>query len=96
MKSDAFEIHKPSLEHQLNGHRLTTAHILYHLPDYPEILQEFIWQHLDIAPQFPRLTAFLDFWQGKIDGKLHSVTIASCKTITPARYDVADAAFVLH
>ena len=27
--------------------RLTTAEILYHLPDHPGVLQTFIWQKLD-------------------------------------------------
>ena len=85
-----------SLSMQLAGHRLTTAHILYHLPDYPELLQEFIWQHLDIAPAFPRLHTFLDFWEQKIEGKLHSVRIACHKEITPTRYNIADSALSLN
>ncbi len=90
------ETHDNSLSMQLSGHRLTTAHILYHLPDYPELLQEFIWQHLDIAPTFPRLQSFLTFWENKIDGKLHSVRIAALNEVTPARYKLADAAFSIH
>ena len=44
---------------QLAGYRLTTAQIFYHLPDYPQLLQEFIWQQLDVAPDFPQLKKFL-------------------------------------
>ena len=61
------------LHQQLKGYRLTTAEILYHLPDHPHLVQSFIWQELDIAPQFPVLRRFLDFWEQNIDGKLHSV-----------------------
>ena len=43
----------------LRGYRLTTAEILYHMPDHPSVLQSFIWQELDIAPKFPVLTKFL-------------------------------------
>ena len=43
------------LEKQLKNYRLTTAEILYHLPDYPELLQTFVWQNLDLAPKFPAL-----------------------------------------
>ena len=57
--------------------RLTTAEILYHLPDHPSVLQTFIWQKLDPAPAFPELTRFLDFWQREIEGPLHSVRVAS-------------------
>jgi hypothetical protein len=46
---------------QLEHYRLATAEILYHLPDHPSILQSFIWQELDIAPEFPGLHKFLVF-----------------------------------
>ena len=57
-------------------YRLTTAQIVYRLPDDPEKLQTFIWQKFDIAPDFPELSKFLDFWRKNIDGALHSVTVA--------------------
>ena len=47
---------------RFRGYRLTTAEILYHLPDFPHDLQSFVWQHLDIAPAYPVLRRFLDFW----------------------------------
>lgn len=65
-------------------YRLTTAQIYYHLPDHPAFLQEFIWQDYDLAPKFPELTQFLGFWVREIEGKLHSVYVASQKLITPA------------
>lgn len=73
-------------EMMLKDYRLTTAEILYHLPDYPRFLQSFIWQNLDIAPQFPVLTKFLDFWEHEIDGKLHSVKVSSVQIVTPAKF----------
>jgi uncharacterized protein Usg len=60
-------------------YRLTTAEILYHLPDHPNLLQTFIWQDLDIAPQYPALNKFLDFWRREIEGSLHSVRVATAK-----------------
>lgn len=66
---------------QLHDYRLTTAEILYHLPDHPALLQSFIWQEYDVAPKFPRLRGFLDFWQREIDGRLHSVMVANQKII---------------
>ena len=69
---------------QLEGFRLTTAQIYYHLPDHPDLLQEFIWQHYDLAPKFPKLFNFLDFWEQKIDGALHSVYVAKKEIIGPA------------
>ena len=39
----------------VKDYRLTTAEIYYHLPDFPKLLQSYIWQEYDIAPQFPVL-----------------------------------------
>jgi len=72
-----------SLELQLQGYRLTTAEILYRLPDHPALLQSFIWQNLDLAPRFPVLNRFLEFWEKNIEGRLHSVIVANTRLITP-------------
>jgi len=81
---------------QLKDYRLTTAEILYHMPDHPDLLQTFVWQDLDIAPRFPVLHRFLDFWARSLDGKLHSVRVASTGLIQPAEFRFADAALTLH
>jgi uncharacterized protein Usg len=64
---------------QLRDYRLTTAEIIYHLPDHPDLLQSFIWQRLDVAPDFPELRRFLEFWSRNIEGKLHSVKIGQAR-----------------
>jgi uncharacterized protein Usg len=84
------------LERQLRGYRLTTAEILYHLPDHPHLLQTFLWQHLDIAPEFPVLHRFLNFWVRNIEGKLHSVKVANASIISPGEMRYAGFAFNLH
>jgi uncharacterized protein Usg len=61
---------------EIAGFGLTTASILYRLPDFPELLQTFVWQRYDIAPRFPELQRFIDFWEREIEGALHSVTVA--------------------
>ncbi len=61
----------------VKDYRLTTAEIVYRLPDHPEILQSYIWQAFDVAPAYPELKKFLDFWRRELDGKLHSVRVAS-------------------
>lgn len=71
------------MEMMLNGYGLTTAQILYHMPDHPHLLQTFIWQHYDLAPKFPALYRFIDFWREKLDGPLHSVTYTHCRLIAP-------------
>jgi uncharacterized protein Usg len=71
-------------------YRLTTAEITYHLPDYPHILQNFIWQEMDMVPDFPALKRFLSFWQRNLEGKLHSVKVAAAPLVRPAEFRFAD------
>jgi uncharacterized protein Usg len=85
-----------SLIFQLKQYRLTTAEILYHMPDHPALLQSFIWQDLDLVPEFPVLRKFLEFWNRSLDGQLHSVKVASTGLISPAEFRFADAELRLH
>ena len=73
-------------EPQLRDYRLTTAEILYHLPDHPALLQSFIWQHLDRAPDYPNLRRFLEFWQKNLEGRLHSVRVGQARLGGAARF----------
>lgn len=84
------------LHAQLGGYRLTTAEILYHMPDHPGLLQTFVWQALDLAPDYPRIQKFLEFWEREIEGRLHSVRIAGADIIKPAEVNTCDASFTLH
>jgi uncharacterized protein Usg len=72
-------------ELQLHGYRLTTAEIIYRLPDHPALLQSFIWQKFDLAPDFPELRKFLEFWSRNIEGKLHSVNVKQSSRTAPNR-----------
>jgi len=85
-----------NLSIQLRGYRLTTAEILYRLPDHPAMLQSFIWQELDLAPRFPRLSKFLHFWETSLDGKLFSVRVASCGLISQSELALVGREFALH
>lgn len=71
-------------------YRLTTAEILYRMPDHPSMLQTYIWQEYDLCPKFPELYKFLDFWHRDLDGPLHSVYIASKRIISPAEFGFMD------
>lgn len=81
---------------QLAGFSLTTAEILYHMPDYPALLQSYIWQEYDLAPRFPKLKGFLDFWTAKLDGKLFKVTVAHSALIRPAELRLIGSEFRVH
>ena len=83
-----------TIKDRLRGYRLTTAEILYHMPDYPELLQTFIWQEFDLAPQYPVLAKFLHFWETSIDGKLHSVRVASRGLICEAELNAVSAEYL--
>lgn len=85
-----------SLGLQLQDYRLTTAEILYHLPDHPGLLQTYIWQDLDVAPSFPILRKFLDFWSTQLEGKLHSITVAGTPLIQPGKIRYAGHLLTLH
>lgn len=77
------------IELKLKGWRLATAEVLYYLPDHPSLLQSFLWQTLDLAPAYPRIHRFLDFWRREIDAVIHSVRLASGETLAPPKLQTA-------
>lgn len=81
---------------KLLTHRLTTAEILYHMPDHPALLQTYVWQDYDLAPRFPVLKTFLDFWESKLDGKLHSVRVVSARVVSSSEVRAVAASYGLH
>ena len=83
-------------EIQLKGGRLTTAEVLYYIPDHPQLLQSFLWQTLDIAPDYPRVHRFLEFWRREIDAVIHSVAISTAGIVSPAKVRFADMMGQLH
>ncbi len=83
-------------ERQLADYRITTAEILYRMPDHPAFLQTYLWQDLDIAPEFPVLKKFLDFWERNLDGKLFKVRVAHSELIKPAEFRLNASLMTLH
>jgi uncharacterized protein Usg len=83
-------------QRQLDGYGLTTAHILYRLPDHPTLLQTYVWQDYDLCPKFPVLNRFLNFWLEKLEGPLHSITVAHARLIKPGEIRAVDGEFRLH
>lgn len=86
----------PDFRRQLEGYSLATAEIFYRMPDAQDLLQTFIWQDYDVAPQFPVLRDFLAFWTKELDGPIHSVRLAHAKLIRPAEFRFADHELTLH
>lgn len=73
----------PEFRKQMEGYGLTTAEILYRMPDHPDLLQAYVWQEYDVFPEFPVLKKFLDFWERTLDGPLFRVTLSHARLIRP-------------
>jgi uncharacterized protein Usg len=80
----------------LAGYSLTTAEILYRLPDYPALIQSYVWQDYDLHPRFPKLKSFLDFWSRNLDGRLFKVRVAHTGLIQPAELRLVGGELRLH
>lgn len=80
----------------LRGYSLTTAEILYRMPDHPGLLQSYLWQDYDLHPKFPKLSQFLDFWMSHLDGKLFKVRVAHHKLVRPAEFKLIGSEMRLH
>jgi uncharacterized protein Usg len=80
------QMQKSETELMLKGYGLTTAELYYRMPDYRSVLNSFIWQDYDLAPDYPALFRFIEFWQEKLDGPLHSVRFTHRKLIAPGEW----------
>ncbi len=85
--------HSPDM---CQDYRLTTAEIMYHIPDYPDLLQSYLWQSLDRIPDFPKLNRFLSFWEKERDGTLHAVRIGYVGIIQPGEWRFAECMLSAH
>ena len=54
---------------------LVTLNVYYWLPDYQNILQQFVWQTLDTKPKYPRVHKFVNYWHNNIDAIVNEVQI---------------------
>ena len=84
------------MELMLKGYGLTTAEILYRMPDHPGVLQTYLWQDYDLAPKFPVLNSFIDFWRTKLEGPLHSIRYTHRKLISPTEWRKVDGEILLN
>ena len=89
-------MHHDDFRQQLAGGGLLTAEIIYYRPDFPKLLQSFVWQTVDKAPKFPRLADFLDHWRREIEAVIHSINIAHADLVRPAEVRLVDGELKLH
>lgn len=83
-------------ELMLKGCGLTVANFYYHMPDHPHVLNVFIWQDYDLAPDHPQLFRFIEFWQREIEGQLHSVEFSHRKLMSSGEWRNVVGEFRIH
>ena len=54
---------------------LVTLNVYYWMPDYENLIQQFIWQTMDVKPKYPRIHKFLDYWHNNIDAIVSEIQI---------------------
>ena len=59
---------------------LVTVDIFYWMPDYENILQQFVWQTKDVVPDIPRVHKFLNYWHNNIDAVISEIKVADTET----------------
>ncbi len=74
------------VELMLKGYGLTTAEMTYRMPDHRHVLNIFLWQDYDLAPDYPRLFEFIEFWQDSVEGPLHSVRFTHRKQLAAGEW----------
>ena len=83
-------------ELMLRGYGLTTAELFYRMPDYLNVLNSFVWQDYDLAPDHPKLFRFIEFWQDEIEGPLHSVRFSHRKMLSDGAWRHVVGELTLH
>lgn len=83
-------------ELMLRGYGLTTAEMFYRMPDHLSVLNSFVWQGYDLAPDYPKLFEFIEFWHDTIEGPLHSVRFSHRKLIGRGEWRHVVQEFTLH
>jgi len=89
-------MHYRHVPHIIKPYCLATTEVLYRLPDHPDLLQSFIWQTMDVAPDFPGVRKFLAFWESHIEARIHSVQVASRALVRPAEFRRVDRVWTVH
>ena len=76
----------PAPASQPDGYGLTIAQILYKVPDFRNLVQEYLWQDYDLSPDFPELKRFLAMWKRTSESALLSVPITHSGLIKPTEF----------
>jgi len=59
-----------------------TVNIYYRMPDYEDIIQQFVWQTDDVPPEMPRVKKFIEFWSAHIEAEIFQCEILTADETT--------------
>jgi len=65
----------------INNKVFVMVNIFYWMPDYDDIIQEFIWQTKDVQPTYPRVNKFLFYWKNNIDAVINEVVLSTSSSV---------------
>ena len=69
---------------------LVSLRVFYYMPDYRDLIQEFMWQTVDVKPKYPRVNRFLNYWKDNIDAVIADIEMAESKQRRPKYKTVED------
>lgn len=61
---------------------LVSLRVFYYMPDYRDLIQEFMWQTMDIKPKYPRVNKFLNYWKENIEAVIADIEMAETEKIS--------------
>ena len=64
----------------LKRKELILVGVIYYLPDYQSLLNEFYCQFDDIVPDIPRVHEFLNYWKNNTEAPIKEVKISVSNT----------------
>ena len=88
--------HDSDFELLARGYSIVTVNVVYFIPDHSSLVNEFMWQTIDLQPEYPRVVKFLDYWKREIDAVIKDVLVADSHGFNPTRFRKLDGLFTLN
>ena len=61
----------------LKRKELVLVGIIYYMPDYKNLVNEFYCQFDDVVPDIPRVHEFLNYWKSNIDAIIKKIEVST-------------------
>ena len=74
---------------------VATVEVFYYLPDYPSLVEEFVWQTSDFHPVYPRVRRFLDFWSENVEAVIKEILLTHDRASGKKAIRVVNSTFTL-